>query len=194
MSRPGEWSLTDAAKLLGEPQHRLIYLCEKGVVRPDIQDAEGRGSRRRFSARNMLEFAVALRLRELEMAVSLAAVVIYVLRAFERSVQREIARFRLPESLREAGAPDLRAIIGDGQRLYFSLAQGRAVPKVFGGVDLREVGTEDSGQRALERTLGRPVGVENLRGVGGFGQPEGSRHARLEISVTAIARDLKLGV
>ena len=88
---------------------------------------------------------------------------------------------------------DLRLIIGDGRRLYFSLGIGKGAPKVFGGVDLREVGTEDSGQRALERTLRRPVGVESQRGGGGFGQPEGSRHARLEISVTAIARDLKLG-
>ena len=192
MGGSGEWSLTDAAKLLGEPQHRLIYLCEKGVVRPDIQDAEGRGSSRRFSARNLLEFAVALRLRELEMAVSLTAAVIYVLRAFERSVRGEIAGFSLPESLRQAGAPDLRAIIGDGHRLYFSLARGKAAPKVFGGLDLREVGAEATGQRALERTLGRPVGAESQRGVGGFGHPEGSRHARLEISLTGIARDLKL--
>jgi hypothetical protein len=61
-----QWTLTEAAGLLREPQHRLIYLCEKGVVRPDYEDAKGRGSSRRFSARNLLEFAVALRLREFE--------------------------------------------------------------------------------------------------------------------------------
>ena len=192
MSRREEWSLTEAAKLLGEAQHRLIYLCEKGVVRPDIQDAEGRGSSRRFSARNLLEFALALRLRELEMAVSLAVVVIHVLRAFERSVREEITSFRLPESLRKVGAPDLRVIIGDGRRLYFTLATGKAAPKVFGGVDLQEVGVEGTGERALQRRLGRPVEEKELTGIGGFGRPEGSRHTRLEVSVTGIARDLKL--
>src|SRR3972149_6096903 len=99
--RSGEWTLTEAARLLGEPQHRLIYLCEKGAVQPDLQDAEGRGSSRRFSARNLLEFAVALRLRDLEIPAALVGAVIYVLRGFERSVRRQIADFPLPDSLRE---------------------------------------------------------------------------------------------
>jgi hypothetical protein len=70
--KPDVWTLTQTARLLGEPQHRLIYLCEKGVVVPDFQDAEGRGSSRRFSDRNLLEFAIALRLRELEIGVAFA--------------------------------------------------------------------------------------------------------------------------
>jgi DNA-binding transcriptional MerR regulator len=76
--RPGNWTLTEAARLLGEPQHRLIYLCEKGVVEPDVQDAGGRGSSRRFSNRNLLEFAVALRLRELELPAAVIAAVVHV--------------------------------------------------------------------------------------------------------------------
>ena len=91
--------------MLGVPQHRLIYLCEKGVVQPDVQDAKGRGSSRRFSARNLLEFAVALRLRGLEIAASFVAAVIYVLRAFEGSVRKEIPGFRLPGSLRTPSPP-----------------------------------------------------------------------------------------
>ena len=34
-----EWSLSEAARLLGQPQHKLIYLCEKGVIIPDLGDA-----------------------------------------------------------------------------------------------------------------------------------------------------------
>ncbi len=64
--RAGEWTLTEAARLLEVPQHRLIYLCEKEVVQPDLNDATGRGSSRRFSRRNILEFAVALRLRDID--------------------------------------------------------------------------------------------------------------------------------
>src|SRR3989304_6104061 len=96
-----EWTLTEAARLLGEPQHRLIYLCEKGVVRPDFQDAKGRGSSRRFSDRNLLEFAVALRLRDLEIGVSFIGAILYVLRAFEGSVAKRFRDFRLPDSLRD---------------------------------------------------------------------------------------------
>jgi hypothetical protein len=36
--RPGNWTVTAAARLLEEPQHRLIYLCEKGVVEPVSRD------------------------------------------------------------------------------------------------------------------------------------------------------------
>ena len=63
----GEWTLGEAARTLGEYQHRLIYLCEKGVIHPDQQDAEGREGSRQFSARN-LEFGIALQVWALEMA------------------------------------------------------------------------------------------------------------------------------
>jgi len=187
-----EWTLTEAARILGEPQHRLIYLCEKGVVQPEIQDAEGRGSSRRFSSRNLLEFAVALRLRDMEISASFVGAVIHVLRAFERSVKRRIAHFRLPESLREQRAPDLRVVIGDGARLYFTLAQPGSAPKVYGGFDLREMISSNKGFRSLERGLARGKAPVNGGDADGLGGPEGSRHARLEVSVTAIARDLQL--
>ena len=81
------WTLTHAARVLGEPQHRLIYLCEQGVVRPEHGDARGRGSSRLFSARNLLQFAVALHLRQLQIPVSVLAVVAYALTAFEKVVR-----------------------------------------------------------------------------------------------------------
>ena len=110
--------MTEAARLLGEPQHRLIYLCEKGVVQPDVQDARGRGSSRRFSDRNLFEFAIALRLRDLEIAASFVGAILYVLRAFEGSVAKRKSGFRLPGSLREGHPPDIRLIISDEARLF----------------------------------------------------------------------------
>lgn len=187
-----DWTLTEAARILGEAQHRLIYLCEKGVVQPDVQDAEGRGSSRRFSARNLLEFAVALRLRDLEIAASLVGAIIHVLRAFERSVRKQIADFRLPASLRDARAPDLRVVIGDGAQLYFTLGAGGSAPKVYGGIDLRELASSKKSLRALERELARPKAIAGSGMLDGFGGPEGSRHARVELSVTRIAEELRL--
>lgn len=195
-SSSDELTLTEVSRLLDEPQHRLIYLCEKGVVRPDIQDAGGRGSSRRFSARNLLEFAVALRLRDFEYPAGLVAAVVHVLRAFERAVQEQIAGFRLPESLRSTQAPDLRVVIGDGRRLYFTLGDGSNPPKVYGGIDLQDL----VGEAMAIRRLGRKLVLVEPRGErsreplgGGFGGPEGSRHARVEVSVTRIAQDLPLG-
>jgi hypothetical protein len=192
--RTGEWTLTEAARLLAEPQHRLIYLCEKGVVEPDVQDAEGRGSSRRFSNRNLLEFAVALRLRDLELPATLIGAVVYVLRAFEGAVGRELRGFHLPESLRAKGAPDLRVVIGDGRRLYFTLGAGAGPPKVYGGIDLDELKEpEGAGRSRPKLRLVKPATpAAGATGARNFGGPEGSRHTRVEISVTQIAQDLPL--
>ena len=190
-----EWTLTQAARSLGEPQYRLIYLCEKGVVQPDLEDAKGRGSSRRFSARNLLEFAVALRLRELELPASIIGAVTYTLRAFERKVQDQIRTFHLPESLRGAAAPDLRAIISDG-RLYLSLGTGKDVPTVYGGIDLKRVASGKSTIGNLQRALTplpspkRPR--RHVHDGDGLGTPDGGMHARVEISITSIAQELRL--
>ena len=189
-SHPVEWTLTDAARLLGEPAHRLIYLCEKGVVQPEVQDAEGRGSSRRFSARNLLEFAVALRLRELGLPASVGAAVNYLLRAFERSVSKKMRDFRLPESLRLSKAPDLRVVMSDGGTFYFTLHSGGSVSKVYGGVDLDQL---SKGKRAaIERKLAHPSTSNRSASPQEFGRPEGSRYARVEVSITRIAQDLRL--
>jgi DNA-binding transcriptional MerR regulator len=195
MTTGREWTLTDAARSLGEPQHRLIYLCEKGVVQPDLEDAKGRGSSRRFSARNLLEFAVALRLRELELPASIIGAITYSLRAFESKVQKQIPAFRLPESLRGAGAPDLRARISAG-RLYLVLGTGKTSPKVYGGIELRRVTSGRPSVTDLRRALTplpsstrprrqRPNGEV-------VGSPNGGAHASVDISITSIAQELRL--
>jgi hypothetical protein len=190
--KPDVWTLTQAARLLGEPQHRLIYLCEKGAVVPDFQDAEGRGSSRRFSARNLLEFAIALRFRELEIGVAFVGAVVHVLRAFERRVGKEFRDFRLPDSLRVPGAPDLRVVIADGGRLYFTLAAAGSPARLFGGVDLQDVTASHLSARALDRDLSSKTASPKRSGSKGFAGPEGSRFLRLELSVTELARALDL--
>jgi len=184
MSGQPSYTLSEVAVRLDVAQHRLIHLCERGVVTPDLQDASGRGSSRRFSTRNYLEFGIALRMRELMMPVAVIGVTLRVLRSFERSVGHEIDSFALPESLREDQAPDLRVIVGDGSVLYFSLGLGKAPPQLYGGIPLDQIQT---GQAAPPRI--RAIDARNL---GRFGGPEGSRFGRLELSVTEIARGLAL--
>jgi len=191
----GDWTLTEAARLLREPQHRLIYLCEKGVVEPDLQDAEGRGSSRRFSNRNLLEFSVALQLRDLELPATMIAAVVHVLRGFEGAVGGEMSGFHLPESLRAKGAPDLRVVIGDGRRLYFTVATGAKAPKIYGGIGLNELKRlkkTPSRSRPKLRLVEPAVTARTSSSSSDFGGPEGSRHTRVEISVTRIAQDLPL--
>jgi DNA-binding transcriptional MerR regulator len=189
--KPDVWTLTQAARVLGEPQHRLIYLCEKGVIEPDFQDAKGRGSSRRFSARNLLEFSIALRLRELDIGVSFVGAVIHVLRAFERNVRKELREFTLPESLRDPGAPEFRLVISDGGRLYFTLTAAKSPPRLYGGVDLTKA-ISTPGSRGIGRAVANeitPIGKSKSRSLGG---PEVSRFLRLELSITELAREIRL--
>jgi hypothetical protein len=161
----------------------LIYLCEKGVVQPDLQDAEGRGSSRRFSARNLLEFGVALRLRELGIPASVIGAVLHVLRGFERAIGKKLSGFKLPGSLAVAGSPELKVVIGDDQRLYFLLGSGKGKETTYGGISIQDL--VDS--RADSDQPKKP-----LRGVGKETKP-GQLLAKVEVSVTGIAKELGLG-
>lgn len=187
MTEQATFTLTEIARRLKVKQHRLIHLCEKEVVQPDLQDAAGRGTSRIFSSRNFLEFSLALRLREMMLPLAGIRAIIYVLRAFETALQRELRGFSLPDSLRTRGSPDLRIIVSDGDAIYFSLSQGGKKPKLFGGVSLDRL-VED--EAATVRGAGRPV--TGAGGAGTFGGPERSRYTRLEVSVTQVARDLPL--
>jgi hypothetical protein len=183
------WSLPEAARLLGESQHRLIYLCEKGVVVPDFGDAHGRGSSRRFSARNLLEFAIALKLRDLTLPVPVIAAIVYTLRAFSSAMRASIADFDIVRSLRDPLAPDVRVIVADGDRLYFSVGTSRR-SKLYGGVSFRQLLTTTKPTLgALRSRLVKPAVDKRDHG---FGQPEGSRFARIELNVTEVAKHLRL--
>jgi hypothetical protein len=58
------FTLKVAEQIFKVPQHRLIHLCETGVVEP-VVDAKGRGSVRRFSRDNLFVLALALRLQDM---------------------------------------------------------------------------------------------------------------------------------
>ncbi len=195
MTAVTELTLSEIASLLGEPQHRLIHLCEKGAVIPDIEDARGRGASRRFSRRNVFEFALALKLRQMMLPVAVAAAVVRVLRAFERYVTTKIRSFSLPDGLRGRDAPDLRVILSDGRLLYFALGRAATAPKLFGGIDIRTITSAGKGRIAPPiREISHSRAARRPRASGGddFGTPEGSKHTRVEVSVTRIAQDLPL--
>ena len=190
MKRGDIWTMTQAARALKQPQHKLIYLCQQGVVHPDVDDAQGRGSSRLFSSRNLLEFAVALELRVLQIPASALLAVVYVLRAFERYVQRErpAEAFELPRSLQEHGAPDVRLLVRDGRLLYVSIQSPLdAAATLFGGIDLQS--DPIGGPAFQDRERGAQV-LEASAPPSEFGGPEGSRRWRVEISVTRLAQDL----
>jgi DNA-binding transcriptional MerR regulator len=189
MASGQSFTLSEIARRLEVPQHRLIHLCEKGVVIPDVHGAAGRGSSRVFSSRNFLELAVALHLRDMLLPVAAVGVIVHVLRAFEQRLREDRHHFALADSLREARAPDLRVIISDGRTLYFSLGAAGKEPKLFGGIPLEQLeGDAPAWDGQVDAVR---FGGNARNGAGGLG-PEHSRYGRLELSVTAIAQALPI--
>src|SRR5271169_831242 len=133
------WTLPEVSKLLREPQHRLIYLCEKDVVVPDLGEAHGRGSSRRFSKRNLLEFSLALTLRRLALPVGVVAAITYVLRRFAERLRKSDPDFDIVDSLRANNAPDLRILVKDGEELFFSVSRAGEETRLFGGIDFSKL-------------------------------------------------------
>jgi hypothetical protein len=129
------FTLAEIEKRLKVEQHRLIHLCEKGVVVPDFEDAAGRGTMRRFSERNLFEFALALQLRRFSLPVAYIVPLIQILRAFEAFVAKEIEVFALPRSLQDKPAVRLTLVVVDGRMLSFILKR-KGETSYIGVVDL----------------------------------------------------------
>ena len=187
MSGADDFTIPEIAQILCTPQHTLIHLCEQGGITPDFADATGRGSSRRFSKRNVFEFAIALRLRALMLPVAAAGGVIRVLRAFERRVRDELPGFELPGGLQKKSAPDLRVVLSDGNLLFFTLAAAGKTPKVFGGVEIGKLISAPTKGKEAMRLVQKAV---TSGGETTFGRPEGSRYGRVELSLTRIAQYL----
>jgi DNA-binding transcriptional MerR regulator len=188
MAPEGSFTLAEIARRLDVPQHRLIHLCERGVVVPDVQEAAGRGSSRVFSARNVLELSVALRLREMMLPVTAVGAIVHVLRGIEVRLQEDLPNFELVRSLREPRSPELRVILSDGKTIYFSLAAKGKERRLFGGIPLEQV-TNDAVSWGGSMEALSSNGTRESSSLGG---PEPSQFARLELSVTAVARSLPL--
>lgn len=189
MASDRSFTLSEIARQLDVPQHRLIHLCEKGVVVPDVHGAAGRGSSRVFSSRNFLELAVALRLRDMMLPVGAVGAVIHVLGALEERLQQDLPHFVLADGLREARAPDLRVIISDGHTVYFSLGTAGGKPTLFGRIPLEQLaGDVPAWDGQIDAVRFRGNARNDANGLG----PEHSQYGRLELSVTAIAEALPI--
>lgn len=82
-----QFSLSKVEKLFNVSQHVLIHLCEKNVITPEIQQTEGRGKFRKFSANNVFEFGLALELRRYQIPLSLIKAILLVVSGALRKVR-----------------------------------------------------------------------------------------------------------
>lgn len=186
---PHEWTLPAIARVLDEPEHRLIYLCEKAVVVPDFGDARGRGSSRRFSSRNLLEFAIAIHLRPFGIPSSTAATILHSLRAIETRIAEQLPGVDFVNSLRARADIELRAIVSDGDQLFFLLRQAKR-SRLFGGVTI-DGSSSTRGSRAFARVRELPLADGRVTVDDGVTQAVRG-FVRLDVNVGEIARALKL--
>ena len=113
-----EWTLTEIAKLLQHPQHRLIYLCEKGIINPDGENTNGRGSSRHFSARNFFDFAVTLGFMAVSFSIFLnRQKYLSIFDHFKKVIDKSISKSEFPYSLIWTNAPINRAFLIEGSNL-----------------------------------------------------------------------------
>ena len=182
-----KWTLTKVAQLLQQPQHRLIYLCEKEVIVPDHSDAKGRGSSRRFSARNIFEFSVALTLSEFHFPAVVSANFLYAIRSFESNVKKSIKGFNLPYGLMKDHSPEIIGTVTNGSLLYFAVGFTGKPKTIYGGVDINE--TSRSKNIAFTKCDSRQTADPSIRP---SSEPSRSNLARFEINLTQIAQNLVL--
>ena len=95
------FTLSEVEGVFKAPQHVLIHLCEKEIVIPDIQQTDGRGKFRRFSVKNMFEFAVALELKKYQIPLAVIKALLIVFSAFCRKVESEAHKQNIVALLHE---------------------------------------------------------------------------------------------
>ena len=181
-----EWTLTEIAKLLNQPQHRLIYFCEKKVIKPDGKDASGRGSSRIFSARNLFEFEIALTLWKFHIPAPIVRKVILVLDSFQRVLKQSLPEFELPYSLIAPNSPLIRAYLVDGSNLHFVIGDGSDA-SLIGGVNL-EVEQNNVKWPIIQTVPSNPTTINKNSCI----RPAGSERAYFEINLTQIAKKLPI--
>lgn len=180
MSTTREWTTTQAARLLKQPAHRIIYLFDNKVVDAPTREAEGRGSSRRLSDRNLLEVAIATATSRLGVGSETTRKLLGALRTWEQGMRAD--GFTLPRSIEEEGGAIVRLILNENGGTHVAIGWGADTTTVTGPMGTG-AGTP-SAANAPARAA-RP-GTRS-----GFGWPEGSRTCRLEINVTGIAQGLR---
>ena len=185
------WTLTEVSRLFAEPQHRLIYYCEEGIIKPAAQEGTGRGSSRKFSLQNLFQFALCLSLKEVYIPSALWGFVLKTLDEFNKKMESQLSGFSLPEFFWEKDKPDIRVIISDGSKLFFVIYSRNKKPRVIGGLEMKKTRkNEKLDADEIIEFLPPTGGIKDIE-AGGFGYPEGSSRGRTEVSLLQVCQDLK---
>lgn len=103
-------TMKEIAVRLARPAHRIIHLCEQGVVRPRV-DAQGRGSARQFSREDGFRISLALQLQEAGVGIPVIKPVMETLDLFMelkevKALGGILGRYDLVEVIRHVGSDE----------------------------------------------------------------------------------------
>ncbi len=103
-------TMKEVAEHFNRPAHRIIHLCETGVVRPTV-DAAGRGTVRRFSRDDTFFILLALELQEAGVEVPLVKPLMESLHQLMRvpeirKFREKLGRYDLVEVIRNLGSEE----------------------------------------------------------------------------------------
>ncbi len=106
------FTLKVAEQIFKVPQHRIIHLCETGVVKP-VVDAKGRGSVRRFRRDNLFVLALALRLQDMGLLTEQISIVgeAFLWMTKMKVLQKTIAEIGLVGAIESLGSPENPALL-----------------------------------------------------------------------------------
>lgn len=155
-----EYWLSEVESIFKVPQHVLIHLCEKNVIVPDMQETGGRGSFRKFSDRNIFEFAVALELRKFQIPLSVIKALLIVLSATCKKILSQRVHVSFVEAFKYLRA-DLYVFDGAYVVLDFAKLQqnsdfaGTKDSQMF-GIDIGGLLENQSNSVSLERLQDLP--------------------------------------
>lgn len=115
MEKPELKTLKEVADHFHRPAHRIIHLCETGLIIPAV-DAQGRGSVRRFSRDNTFRILVALELQEAGVQVPLIKPLMKALDRLmdlreTKEFSKDLARFDLVEVINRRLGSDEKPVI-----------------------------------------------------------------------------------
>ena len=88
-------TLKEVADQLDQPPHRIIHVCETGMVRPAVA-AGGRGSVRRFSREDIFRIRLALELQDMGVQVPLIKPLMKALDQFMAIYEVQTLQAKLP--------------------------------------------------------------------------------------------------
>lgn len=118
---PTGLTMKEVESRLGIKQNILIYLCEKKVVVPDVEDPpKGRGHVRRFSEFNVFEFAIALEMKKYNIKVGYIAIIMRILRKFFQYAAKDVG-FKFENFRKDKTLPLLFLVIMDGEFIFFRI-------------------------------------------------------------------------